>query len=777
MKFKLNFLLFLLVNITFANAQTISDSIKLIIPFGHTGGIKDFSINSQGNNIVTVGWDKKIVIWDLSINKEMLSFTGHADNIETVDYSFDDSKIVTGSWDKTIKIWDAKDGRLLQTLIGHEEHPDKVFFMNNNNNRVVSVCNARGEHEVCFWDVSTGKVIYKFYGDIAITNKSEEILFVGNSYENVVSAYSLETGEKIKDYIGLTNGDIQFSGTKAIIYSLTIDQGDERLMAAGGDGCPIVWDIKTGKQVLKLEGHKCRIFCAGFSFKGKHIFTAGDNDQTIKIWNSKTGGLIHEHKDSLAGSIRSALFSKDNKYFAFVGFKSVKVVEMNSFKIIKEIAIPSFYGSKLSLTNNSNWFAVSCEQSVKYYDFATGNLINELKGKTINSGLNTFEYTQQQSSLENYISGNNFIFKIGDPSSIQFIQDTLIYISSDKNTGWLLKNKNEIQEVKLPSFEIVNKISLNPINEIPSIKIKLSEKNIFLEYGDSIHIYKRSNNQFVKNILGQNLELSKEPSIIGFTTNRLITPGYADENTLVIMNIESNDTIYSYKKNDYTTKLQFSSNSKYLISQSVIGAYDGYAIVHDLEQGKIIDTIGYEIPDAIFSTNNFVLYNDASSFDDRNNSRINIRDFINHKNVGVIKGENPRLDWEEKFYTSISNDTIQVFAEQDFLQKTSLTGHSDDVTNVIFNSKINKLISCSYDNQIIVWDIQKECEIYRLIILEDNHWIVQLPNSQFYMSSKNAFNLLNCRSNEMKNGDMKAYDLKYNRPDIVLESIGIFFQK
>lgn len=778
MKLKLNFLLFLLANIAFANAQSTSDSLKLIIPFGHTGKINDFSINSQGNNIVTVGSDKKIVLWDLNINKEILSFTGHTDYINTVDYSFDDSKIATGSWDKTIKIWDAKNGQLLQTLIGHSEDPDKVFFMNNNNNRVISVCNARGVYEVYVWDLIIGKIIFKFYGDIAITNKKEDVLFVGNSSENLVSAYSLKTGKKIKDYIGLANEDIQYSGTKSIIYSLTLDQTNKRLMAAGGDGCPIVWNIKRGKQILKLEGHKSRIFTAGFSFKGKHIFTVGDNDQTIKIWNSKTGRLIHEYKDSLAGSIRSALFSNDDKYFSFIGFNSVKVFEMKSFDIIKDITIPGFYGSKLSLTNNSNWFAMSCDKSINYYEFTTGNLIKELKGKTINSGLNTFEYTQQQSSLENYISGNNFIFKIGDPSSIQFIQDPLIYISCESNSGWLLKNKNELQEVKLPSFEVLNKISLKPTNEISSIKMNLSEKNIFLEYNDSIYIYNRSNNQFVKKFPGQNLALSNKSSIIGYTTNQQINdPDYADQNALLIMNIESNDTVYYYEKYDYTTKLQFSANSKFLISLSVIGFYDGYAIVHDLEQGKIIDTIGYEIPNAIFTKNNFVLYNDALSFDDRNNSYINIRDFINHKNVGIIKGNNPKLDWEEKYYSTISNDTIQVFAEQDFLQKTSLTGHSDGITNVIFNSKINKLISCSLDNQIIVWDVEKQCEIYRLIILEDQNWIVQLPNSPFYMTSKNAFNLLNCRNNEMNNCDMIAYDIKYNRPDIVLDSIGKFFKK
>jgi WD40 repeat protein len=308
--------------------------------------------------------------------------------------------------------------------------------------------------------------------------------------------------------------------------------------------------------------------------------------------------------------------------------------------------------------------------------------------------------------------------------------------------------------------------------------MNLSEKYIFLEYIDSIYIFNRSNNQFVKKFAGQNLTLSNESSIIGYTINQLINdPDYADQNDLLVINIDLNDTIYYYKKYDYTTKLQFSSNSKFLISLSVIGFYDGYALVHDLEQRKIIDTIGYEIPNAIFTKNNLVLYNDALSFDDRNNAYIQIRDFINHKNVGSFKGEKPKLDWDKKYYTTISNDTIHVFAEQDFLQRASLTGHSDDIENLIFNSGINKLISCSLDNQIIVWDVEKQCEIYKLILLEDENWIVQLPNSPFYMASKNAFNLLNCINNKMNNCDMKAYDLKYNRPDLVLDTIGKFFQK
>ena len=104
-------------------------------------------------------------------------------------------------------------------------------------------------------------------------------------------------------------------------------------------------------------------------------------------------------------------------------------------------------------------------------------------------------------------------------------------------------------------------------------------------------------------------------------------------------------------------------------------------------------------------------------------------------------------------------------------------GHTDVISNIVFNSKIQKMISTGLDNQIIVWDLEKGCEIYKLIILENDNWVVQLPNSPYYMSSKNAINLLNCVNNKIGDCDIKAYDLKYNRPNIVLRTISDFFQK
>ena len=89
-------ILLLLLGINYwGKGQTPLDSLRLVIPLGHTNSIEDYSLNSDGSNMVTVGSDKKVILWDLKNCKEVFNFNGHTDWVTSVDYSSDDLKIVT----------------------------------------------------------------------------------------------------------------------------------------------------------------------------------------------------------------------------------------------------------------------------------------------------------------------------------------------------------------------------------------------------------------------------------------------------------------------------------------------------------------------------------------------------------------------------------------------------------------------------------------------------------------------------------------------------------
>ena len=67
---------------------------------------------------------------------------------------------------------------------------------------------------------------------------------------------------------------------------------DERfLVTASEDKQVIIWDIKTGKQVRVLTGHKFGATSAKFSQNGKFVISTSI-DGTVKFWDTYSGKEI-----------------------------------------------------------------------------------------------------------------------------------------------------------------------------------------------------------------------------------------------------------------------------------------------------------------------------------------------------------------------------------------------------------------------------------------------------------------------------------------------------
>jgi WD40 repeat protein len=64
-----------------------------------------------------------------------------------------------------------------------------------------------------------------------------------------------------------------------------------------------VWESATGRQLVKLEGHKEPVSLASFSPNGKRILSAGA-DQTLRVWDAATGKellVLDGHTDGCVG--------------------------------------------------------------------------------------------------------------------------------------------------------------------------------------------------------------------------------------------------------------------------------------------------------------------------------------------------------------------------------------------------------------------------------------------------------------------------------------------
>jgi WD40 repeat protein len=53
---------------------------------------------------------------------------------------------------------------------------------------------------------------------------------------------------------------------------------------AGRDGTFHIWDIESGKELHKLEGHAGTLWSVDYSPDGKKLLTVATGDNTVRIW-------------------------------------------------------------------------------------------------------------------------------------------------------------------------------------------------------------------------------------------------------------------------------------------------------------------------------------------------------------------------------------------------------------------------------------------------------------------------------------------------------------
>ena len=66
--------------------------------------------------MVSCGWDKQIIEWDLENKKKIKIYEGHDNSIVHIAYFKNDEHILSIGSDDMIKLWDASSGICMETL-------------------------------------------------------------------------------------------------------------------------------------------------------------------------------------------------------------------------------------------------------------------------------------------------------------------------------------------------------------------------------------------------------------------------------------------------------------------------------------------------------------------------------------------------------------------------------------------------------------------------------------------------------------------------------------
>lgn len=131
-----------------------------------------------------------------------------------------------------------------------------------------------------------------------------------------------------------------------------------------------------------------------------------------------------------------------------------------------------------------------------------------------------------------------------------------------------------------------------------------------------------------------------------------------------------------------------------------------------------------------------------------------------------------RYSLDGKKITTYSDDGgLETWDAENGALLNQLVGHTEKINYFQYSPDGRHIVSSAMDNTSVLWDAESGKLLYSFFALDSADYFVQLP-SGYYQSTPNASKLLHYVTKDLKVISFEQLDVKYNRPDLVLEAMG-----
>lgn len=237
--------------------------------FSCTEAVNSLAFSPDGKILASGSDDKTIRLLDISIAKEICTFTGHKEKVYSVAFSPDGKTLASGSKDKTIKLWSIDTYKETSTLHGHCDEVLCVAF--SPDGKILASGGAKNDKTIKVWYLAENKFL-------------------------TLKSHSQELGG---------------------IHSIAFHPDGKQIASGSTDKTIKIWQLSSGQELRTLTGHSDDVFSVTFSPDGKQI-ASGSKDKTVKLWQVDTGQEIRTFTE-IEQPIYCLAFSPDGKTLAVGG--------------------------------------------------------------------------------------------------------------------------------------------------------------------------------------------------------------------------------------------------------------------------------------------------------------------------------------------------------------------------------------------------------------------------------------------------------------------------
>lgn len=311
-------------------------------------------------------------------NLDLMTLKGHSYWLHCVAFSPDGKRLATGSNDATAKLWDVETGRELVTYRGHTAGPRSIAFSPDG----TRIATGAWDTSARIWDVESGRELRTFGAEgqfirtvafspdgkcLATADGLPPMSSTGRDEPIVI--WDVETGSE----------RLRLQGHYGGVRSLAFGPDGKRLASVGEDQTGKLWDLETGRAFATLTGHDGALLTVAFSPDGTRVAT-GSTTNTAKIWDARTGRELL----TLSGHtywVECVTFSPDGTRLATAsGDDTAKVWEVETGREIRTFKGHSADVTSVAFSPDGKRLATaSFDKSVKIWDVDAAREVQTLQ--------------------------------------------------------------------------------------------------------------------------------------------------------------------------------------------------------------------------------------------------------------------------------------------------------------------------------------------------------------------------------------------------------------